>query len=82
MFGDVGIWQLLIILVIIIALFGTKKLRNLGGDLGSAMKGFKDAMKDGERQETNKQLDSHEQTPADDSVQAKQTETPKQEDKS
>ncbi|TMM45708.1 twin-arginine translocase TatA/TatE family subunit [Colwellia ponticola] len=42
--GGIGIWQLVIIAVIIVLLFGTKKLRNLGGDLGSAVKGFKSAI--------------------------------------
>lgn len=44
--GGISIWQLLIIAVIVVLLFGTKKLRNLGGDLGSAVKGFKNAMTD------------------------------------
>ena len=44
--GGIGIWQLLIILLIVFMLFGTKKLRNLGSDLGGALKGFKSAMKD------------------------------------
>ena len=44
--GGIGIWQLVIILVIIVMLFGTKKLRNVGTDLGGALKGFKKAMKD------------------------------------
>ncbi|WP_426414964.1 Sec-independent protein translocase subunit TatA [Aestuariirhabdus sp. LZHN29] len=43
-FGGISIWQLLIILVIVVMLFGTKKLRNIGGDLGGAIKGFKKAM--------------------------------------
>ncbi len=42
--GGIGIWQLLIILVIVMLLFGGKKLRNLGGDLGAGIKGFKKAM--------------------------------------
>mgnify|MGYP000586443944 CR=1 FL=1 len=46
--GGIGIWQLLIILLIVFMLFGTKKLRNLGSDLGGALKGFKTAMKDNE----------------------------------
>ena len=46
--GGIGIWQLLIILLIVVMLFGTKKLRNLGSDLGGALKGFKTAMKDDE----------------------------------
>ncbi|MCK5889564.1 MAG: twin-arginine translocase TatA/TatE family subunit [Methylococcales bacterium] len=44
----ISITQLVIILVIVIVLFGTKRLRNLGGDLGGAIKGFRSAMKDGE----------------------------------
>ena len=43
----ISIWQLLIVLGIVILLFGTKKLRNLGGDLGSAVKSLKGAMKEG-----------------------------------
>ena len=43
-FGGIGMWQLLVILVIVIMVFGTKKLRNMGGDVGSAIKGFKKAM--------------------------------------
>jgi len=42
-----GIIQLLVVLAIVIMLFGTKRLRNLGGDLGGAIKGFRSAMKDG-----------------------------------
>ncbi|MFV0574272.1 MAG: Sec-independent protein translocase subunit TatA [Vibrio sp.] len=42
--GGISIWQLLIIAVIVVLLFGTKKLRGIGGDLGSAVKGFKEAM--------------------------------------
>lgn len=50
--GGIGIWQLLIILVIVLLLFGTKRLKGLGGDLGSAIKGFKKAMGDeGEKKE-------------------------------
>ena len=44
--GGIGIWQLLIILLIVVMLFGTKKLRNIGSDLGGALKGFKSAIKD------------------------------------
>ncbi len=44
--GGIGIWQLLIILVIVLLLFGTKRLKGLGGDLGGAIKGFKKAMTD------------------------------------
>ena len=44
MFGGFGITELLVILAIVVMLFGTKKLRNMGGDLGNAIKGFKSAM--------------------------------------
>ncbi len=44
--GGISIWQLLIVLAIVLLLFGTKKLKNIGGDLGGAVKGFKNAMKD------------------------------------
>ena len=42
----ISIWQLLIILAIVLLLFGAKRLRNLGGDLGTAIKGFRQAMKE------------------------------------
>jgi sec-independent protein translocase protein TatA len=44
--GGIGIWQLLIILAIVIMLFGTKRLRTMGSDLGSAVKGFRKSMTD------------------------------------
>ncbi len=43
--GSFSIWHWLIVLVVVVLIFGTKKLRNLGEDLGSAVKGFKDGMK-------------------------------------
>ena len=43
--GSFSIWHWLIVLVIVLLIFGTKKLRNIGGDLGGAVKGFKDGMK-------------------------------------
>ena len=45
--GSFSVWHWLIVLLIVVLVFGTKKLKNLGGDLGSAVKGFKDGMKDG-----------------------------------
>lgn len=44
--GGIGIWQLVIVAVIVLLLFGTKKLRNIGTDLGSAVKGFKKSIED------------------------------------
>ncbi len=46
--GGIGIWQLVIILLIVILVFGAKKLRNIGGDVGSAIKNFKQAVKQDE----------------------------------
>jgi sec-independent protein translocase protein TatA len=45
MMGSFSIWHWLVVLVIVVLVFGTKKLRNLGGDIGGAVKGFKDGMK-------------------------------------
>jgi sec-independent protein translocase protein TatA len=45
--GSFSIWHWLIVLVIVMLVFGTKKLRNIGSDLGGAVKGFKEGMKDG-----------------------------------
>ncbi|MFA5825169.1 MAG: Sec-independent protein translocase subunit TatA [Gallionellaceae bacterium] len=46
--GSMSIWHWLIVLVVVMLVFGTKKLRNIGSDLGGAVKGFKDGMKSGE----------------------------------
>lgn len=56
--GGISIWQLVIIAVIVILLFGTKKLRGLGGDLGSAVKGFKKAISEDEEKDKEKPVDS------------------------
>ena len=53
--SGISIRQLLIVLAIILLLFGTKKLRNLGGDLGTAVKGFKKAVNDDQNQESKQQ---------------------------
>lgn len=52
MFGGFGMTELIVILVIVVMLFGTKKLRNMGGDLGSAIKGFRKAMTSDEEPKT------------------------------
>jgi len=51
--GGLSIWHWLIVLVVVIAIFGTKKLRNAGGDLGAAVKNFKTAMHEGEEEAKN-----------------------------
>lgn len=45
--GSLSIWHWLIVLLVVVLIFGTKKLKNMGTDLGGAVKGFKDGMKDG-----------------------------------
>ena len=50
--GSFSIWHWLIVLLVVVMIFGTKKLRNMGSDLGGAVKGFKDGMKEGSTVET------------------------------
>lgn len=52
--GGISIWQLLIILLIVVLVFGTKRLKGIGGDLGGAIRGFKKAVSDGEDESTDK----------------------------
>lgn len=58
--GGIGIWQLVIVLLIVILVFGAKKLRNIGGDLGSAIKNFKQAVKqdEGDGEDEAKQVET------------------------
>lgn len=67
--GGISIWQLLIILAIVIMLFGTKRLRTLGSDLGSAVKGFRKSMTDDG--EAAKPVDGSEQEKPADAVKDK-----------
>lgn len=53
-------WQLLIVLAIVVLIFGTKKLRNMGGDIGGAVKNFKDSMKNEDKEDSS---DSEENPP-------------------
>jgi sec-independent protein translocase protein TatA len=59
----ISIWQLLIILAIVLVLFGAKRLRNIGSDLGGAIKGFKQSMREGEEEinDNKKSLDDKDQ---------------------
>ena len=56
----ISIWQLVIILLIVLLLFGAKRLRNVGSDLGSAVKGFKKAVSDEEEKPETEQLEKSE----------------------
>lgn len=61
MLSGISIWQLLIVLVIVALLFGTRRLRNLGSDLGASVKGFRNAMGDDEgKKDKSLQDRSHE----------------------
>jgi sec-independent protein translocase protein TatA len=63
-FGGISAWQLVILLLIIILIFGTRRLRNMGGDLGAAVKGFKKGLNEGEDPEPTdpEQLSDEEHT--------------------
>ena len=66
--GSFSIWHWLIVLLIVVLVFGTKKLKNMGQDLGGAVKGFKDGMRDGSQPETpvppTSQVTSSQQPPS------------------
>ena len=55
--GSFSIWHWLIVLVVVLLIFGTKKLRNIGSDLGGAVKGFKDGMKTTDDEKSTARLD-------------------------
>jgi sec-independent protein translocase protein TatA len=57
--GSFSIWHWLIVLLVVVLIFGTKKLRNLGQDLGTAVKGFKDGMKDDSSASKSSDLPPH-----------------------
>ena len=57
--GSFSIWHWLIVLVVVVLIFGTKKLRNMGTDLGSAVKGFKDGMKSEDDKSASPQAEIH-----------------------
>ena len=78
MLSNVSIWQLLIVLVIVIAIFGTKRLKTLGSDLGGAVKGFRSAMNDADK-ETTEQISNQSEDASFDNTPA---EEPSKENKS
>ena len=55
--GSFSIWHWLIVLLIVVLVFGTSKLKNLGRDLGGGIKGFKEGLKEGQEEETKKVTD-------------------------
>lgn len=64
-FGGISLWQLLIILLIVVLIFGTKRLKGIGSDLGGAVKGFRSAMQDGESDAKREQLEDKKKEDAD-----------------
>ena len=78
--GGISIWQLLIVLAIVLVLFGAKRLRNVGSDLGTAVKGFKSAVKDGE-EEAKKDDDRIEQKKTGDVIDVEVTRKEENKDK-
>ena len=58
--GTFSIWHWLIVLLVIILVFGTKKLKNLGSDLGGAVRGFKDGLKEGNKEASLSSIESNE----------------------
>jgi sec-independent protein translocase protein TatA len=75
-FGGIGPGSIILILLIVILLFGTKKLRNVGSDLGGAIKNFKKSVKDGEDDKPTESLENM----ADSNFDEEQTETKKKEE--
>ena len=55
--GGISIWQLLIVLLIVVVIFGTKRLSSIGSDLGGAVKGFRKSMSDAEKEEDQGKID-------------------------
>jgi len=64
-FGGISLWQLLIILLIVVLIFGTKRLKSIGSDLGGAVKGFRNSMQEGESEARRDQLSDQRKEDAD-----------------
>jgi sec-independent protein translocase protein TatA len=71
--GGISIWQLLIILAIVVMIFGTKRLKNLGSDLGGALKGFKNSMAEEEKDDETKELGENAASKVDANADSKST---------
>ena len=73
--GGISLWQLLIVLLIVILIFGTKRLGSIGSDLGGAVKGFKKAMNDSGKEEDNPQIDKQDAEFSDTTAETSETDT-------
>jgi len=81
-FGGISIWQLVIILVIVLLIFGTKRLKGLGGDLGGAIKGFKEAVSSNEEDDEDEGLEKSDSDTAQASQSTEHTDEQTSSDKS
>ncbi len=73
--GGISLWQLLIVLLIVILIFGTKRLGNIGADLGGAVKGFRKSMSDSDTDDDNPQLDKQDAEFSDNAAETSETDT-------
>lgn len=80
--GGISIWQLVIILVIVLLIFGTKRLKGLGGDLGGAIKGFKEAVSSNGEKEEDEDLEQSDSDAAQASQSTEHTDEQTSSDKS
>ncbi|MCF6262622.1 MAG: Sec-independent protein translocase subunit TatA [Xanthomonadales bacterium] len=77
--GGISVWQLLILLVIVLVIFGTKRLRNAGSDIGGAIKGFREGMADKEDEKKSSEQLAADKLDSADSVQERAVVDPKDE---
>lgn len=82
--GGISIWQLLIILVIVVLLFGTKRLKNIGSDLGEAIRGFRSSMSNSDKDDEDSATiaQSSEARPTESSTQSRPADTTAKQDRS
>ena len=83
--GGISIWQLLIILVIVVLLFGTKRLKNIGSDLGEAIRGFRSSMSNSDKDDEDSSAtiaQSGEARPTESSTQSRPADTTVKQDRS
>ena len=75
MIGGISVWQLLILLLIVVLVFGTKRLRNIGSDLGSAVKGFRQGIEDDPEEEEPEKIAAQEAVSVEPEKQKEQVKT-------
>ena len=75
MVGGISVWQLLILLLIVVLVFGTKRLRNIGSDLGTAVKGFRKGLEEEPEEKEPEQITAEEQAPAQSETSKEQAKT-------